>query len=114
MCGDDQARRRASGSPGRAVRRLGAGAPRGDRVDVAPIGGRAGARRADSGSNVSWRQLALAGACITLGRSLPAQDWHSRSVVGSAALWLDGFFERLHGEEFPLQTATGVNASYAP
>jgi len=63
---------------------------------------------------VIWRQLALAAACITLGRALRAQDWSSRRVVGSAAVALNGVFERLQGGDVPLQTITLVNASYAP
>lgn len=63
---------------------------------------------------MTLRRLALAAAFVTLGRTLPAQDWQSRSVVGSGAITLNATFARLANETFPLQTTLSVNASFAP
>jgi hypothetical protein len=66
-------------------------------------------------------RLALIAAitCTPLGRAVQAQDssrttWRNESVAGSAAVSLDAYFERVHTEDEPLQTAFWGSANVAP
>jgi len=82
-------------------------------------GSPARARCADARQHVTRLALIAAILCTPSGTGARAQDssrttWRNQSIVGSAAVSLDAYFQRLHTAYEPLQTGFWGSANVAP